>query len=68
MICHYCGADHASDIICQQMFMSHADAFVRLNQANPTCCGQMGIYHGCVGCPRRQVAAPENTNARKGEE
>ena len=23
------------------------------------CCGQRWTYRGCVGCPRRQVAAPE---------
>lgn len=35
MICQYCGADHAGDVICQQMFMSHGSAFARLNQPNP---------------------------------
>lgn len=35
-ICHYCGEKHATDIICQKMFVAHASPFTRLCQSNPT--------------------------------
>lgn len=35
-ICTYCGEQHETDIICQKMFLAHAQPFTRLSQENPT--------------------------------